>query len=206
MLQQNWLNRADWLLLCLLEKREVSLQMRTECVKSPLLSRNRTEGFPWSQDRFMQKPFFKNAPSPSLCQLQKSGTKVLMIIQQVRDMQPNTALINHESGNTKPAILNKLNRENLQVCKKPRLLQNWLKSINIKGRKNTASVHEVWAAIRYLPQTQNCQTVQSCCRLVAERQQLLLLRDLRASGSSDSSDPATCTELKPSEEAGRKTR
>jgi len=49
------------------------------------------------------KTSLKNAPSPSPRQLQKSGTKVLMIIQQVPDKQPNTALVNHESGNTKPA-------------------------------------------------------------------------------------------------------
>lgn len=75
LLQQNWLNRADWLLLCLLEKREVSLQMRTECIKPPVLSRNRTEDLPWSQERFMQKPFLKNAPSPSPCQLQNLGQR-----------------------------------------------------------------------------------------------------------------------------------
>lgn len=48
------------------------------------------------------KTFLKKKNPPSQCQLWKSGTKVLMIIQQVRDMQLNTRLVNCKSSTTKP--------------------------------------------------------------------------------------------------------
>lgn len=99
-----------------------------------------------------------------------------------------------------------MNRENLQVCERPQLLQNWLKSINIKGReKYCLGAQSLESQTLPPPGT---QLLPNCAELLQSRsrsQQLLLLWDLRAPGRcSDSSDTVTCTESKPREEAGRK--
>lgn len=48
------------------------------------------------------------------------------------------------------------------MCERPQLLQNSLRSSNIKGEKNTASVHDAWADKHCLPQTWDiCQVTQT---------------------------------------------